>query len=54
MPVVTDNAYNIEVGVRASGYGPHIKFFAHTLNMGTKKALTVPTINTVLYSESER
>ncbi|KAK2141933.1 hypothetical protein LSH36_1014g00019 [Paralvinella palmiformis] len=25
LPIVTDNACNIEVGVRASGYGPNIK-----------------------------
>ena len=49
LPIVTDNACNIEVGVRTSDYGPHINCFAHTLNLATKKALGVPTMNTLLF-----
>lgn len=48
LPIVTDNASNIEVGVRESGYGPHVRCFAHTLNLAAKKALAVPTMNTLL------
>ncbi|KAK1906354.1 Zinc finger BED domain containing protein 4 [Dissostichus eleginoides] len=39
--VVTDNARNMDVAVREAGLSPHIKCFAHTLNLASKAGLNV-------------
>ncbi|KAK1877141.1 Zinc finger BED domain containing protein 1 [Dissostichus eleginoides] len=39
--VVTDNARNMDVAVREAGLSPHIKSFAHTLNLASKAGLNV-------------
>ncbi|KAF3858817.1 hypothetical protein F7725_012018, partial [Dissostichus mawsoni] len=39
--VVTDNARNMDVVVREAGLSPHIKCFAHTLNLASKAGLNV-------------
>ncbi|KAJ4943140.1 hypothetical protein JOQ06_005645 [Pogonophryne albipinna] len=39
--VVTDNARNMDVAVREAGFSPHIKCFAHTLNLASKAGLNV-------------
>lgn len=46
--VLTDNARNMDIAVRDSGFGPHIKCFAHTLNLATQKALQVPRVSRIL------
>ena len=48
LPISTNNVSSIEVGVRESGYGPHVTCFAHTLNLATKKAQAMPTMNSLL------
>ncbi|XP_010778641.1 zinc finger BED domain-containing protein 1 [Notothenia coriiceps] len=39
--VVTDNARNMDVAVREAGLSPHIKCFAHTLNLASKAGFNV-------------
>ncbi|KAE8295674.1 hypothetical protein D5F01_LYC06609 [Larimichthys crocea] len=46
--VVTDNARNMDVAVREAGLAPHIKCFAHTLNLATQAGLSVPRIARLL------
>ncbi|XP_022043243.2 E3 SUMO-protein ligase ZBED1-like [Acanthochromis polyacanthus] len=46
--VVTDNARNMDVAVREAGLGPHIKCFAHTLNLATQAGLAVPRVSCLL------
>ncbi|XP_073332449.1 E3 SUMO-protein ligase ZBED1-like [Pagrus major] len=46
--VVTDNARNMDVAVREAGLAPHIKCFAHTLNLATQAGLSVPRISRLL------
>ncbi|XP_051805174.1 E3 SUMO-protein ligase ZBED1-like [Acanthochromis polyacanthus] len=46
--VVTDNARNMDVAVREAGLGPHIKCFAHTLNLATQAGLAVPRVSRLL------
>jgi len=45
LPIVTNNANNIEVGVRESGYGSQLRCFADPLKLGMKKALVIPTMD---------
>ena len=42
--VVTDNARNMDVAVREVGLMPHIKCFAHTINLATQAGLGVPRV----------
>ena len=46
--VVTDNARNMDVAVREAGLAPHIKCFAHTLNLATQAGLKVPRVARLL------
>ncbi|KAI4894678.1 hypothetical protein NFI96_001068 [Prochilodus magdalenae] len=46
--VVTDNARNMDVAVREAGLAPHIKFFAHTLNLASQAGLSVPRVSRLL------
>lgn len=46
--VVTDNARNMDVAVREAGLGPHVKCFAHTLNLATQAGLAVPRVSRLL------
>lgn len=46
--VVTDNARNMDVAVREAGLAPHIKCFAHTLNLATQAGLSVPRVARLL------
>ncbi len=46
--VVTDNARNMEVAVREAGLLPHIKCFAHTLNLASQAGLNVSRVSRLL------
>ncbi|XP_041834229.1 E3 SUMO-protein ligase ZBED1-like [Melanotaenia boesemani] len=46
--VVTDNARNMDVAVREAGLEPHIKCFAHTLNLATQAGLAVLRVSRLL------
>lgn len=46
--VVTDNAHNMIVAVREAGLSPHIKCFAHTLNLASQAGLHVPRVSRLL------
>ncbi len=46
--VVTDNARNMEVAVREAGLSPHIKCFAHTLNLASQADLNVSRVSRLL------
>ncbi len=46
--VVTDNARNMEVDVREAGLEPHIKCFAHTINLATQAGLGVARVTRLL------
>lgn len=46
--VVSDNARNMDVAVREAGLAPHIKCFAHTLNLATQAGLSVPRVSRLL------
>lgn len=46
--VVTDNARNMEVAVREAGLSPHIKCFAHTLNLASQAGLNVSRVSRLL------
>ncbi|KAM8732386.1 E3 SUMO-protein ligase ZBED1-like [Acanthopagrus schlegelii] len=46
--VVTDNARNMDVAVREAGLKPHIKCFAHTINLATQAGLGVPRVARLL------
>lgn len=43
-----DNARNMDVAVREAGLAPHIKCFAHTLNLATQAGLSVPRVTRLL------
>ncbi|XP_060583389.1 E3 SUMO-protein ligase ZBED1-like [Ruditapes philippinarum] len=45
--IVTDNAANMTLAVRMTGI-PNIRCFAHSLNLASQKALTVPSISKLL------
>ena len=47
-PVVTDNASNMGIAVKTSGLGPHIRCFAHTLNLATQRALQISQMSQLL------
>ncbi|KAJ8352218.1 hypothetical protein SKAU_G00236940 [Synaphobranchus kaupii] len=46
--VVTDNARNMDVAVREAGLAPHVKCFAHTLNLASQAGLSVPRVHRLL------
>ena len=46
--VVTDNARNMDVAVKESGLAPHIKCFAHTLNLASQAGLSVNRVSRLL------
>ncbi|XP_033753063.1 zinc finger BED domain-containing protein 1-like [Pecten maximus] len=48
VPVVTDNASNMDGAVKAAGLGPNIKCFAHTVNLATQRGLGVASMKTLL------
>ena len=41
IPVVTDNASNMDIAVSTAKLGPHIKCFAHTINLASQRGLKV-------------
>lgn len=45
---VTDKARNMEVAVREAGSTPHVKCFAHTINVATKAGLSVARVSRLL------
>ncbi|XP_014677757.1 PREDICTED: zinc finger BED domain-containing protein 1-like, partial [Priapulus caudatus] len=47
-PVVTDNASNMDIAVREAGIGPHVKCFAHTINLATQRGLQTPAMERLL------
>lgn len=46
--VVSDNASNMDVAVKECGFSPHIKCFAHTLNLASQRALDVSQVSRLL------
>ena len=46
--IVTDNARNMDVAAREAGLKPHIKCFAHTINLATQAGLGVPRVARLL------
>ncbi|MBN3306654.1 ZBED4 protein, partial [Amia calva] len=46
--IVTDNALNMDVAVREAGLEPHIKCFAHMINLATQAGLGVPRVTRLL------
>ncbi|XP_065103982.2 E3 SUMO-protein ligase ZBED1-like [Paramisgurnus dabryanus] len=46
--IVTDNARNMDVAVREAGFEPHIKCFAHTINLATQAGLGVARVARLL------
>jgi len=46
--IVTDNARNMDVAVREAGLEPHIKCFAHTINLATQAGLGVARVSRLL------
>ncbi len=46
--VVTENARSMEVAVREAGLSPHIKCFAHTLNLALQAGLNVSHVSRLL------
>ncbi|KAL7880871.1 hypothetical protein SRHO_G00031250 [Serrasalmus rhombeus] len=45
---VIDNARNMDVAVREAGLKPHIKCFAHIINLATQTGLSVPRVARLL------
>ena len=39
IPVVTDNASNMDIAVSTANLGPHIMCFAHTINLASQRGL---------------
>ena len=48
IPITTDNASNIVKGVQEGGFKPHIRCFAHSLNLAAQKGLETPSIARLL------
>uniref|UniRef100_A0A8C4N752 Zinc finger BED domain-containing protein 1-like n=1 Tax=Eptatretus burgeri TaxID=7764 RepID=A0A8C4N752_EPTBU len=48
LPVVADNNRNMDVAIHESGLKPHIKCFAHTVNIATQKGMKVPQMSRLL------
>ncbi|XP_057186792.1 E3 SUMO-protein ligase ZBED1-like [Triplophysa rosa] len=46
--VVMDNARNMDVAVREAGLDPHVRCFAHTLNLASQAGLNVPRVSRLL------
>lgn len=46
--VVTDNARNMGVAVKEAGLSPHVKCFAHTLNLASQAGLKVNRVSRLL------
>lgn len=46
--VVTDNVRNMDVAVREAGLAPHVRCFAHTLNLASQAGLSVPRVSRLL------
>ena len=44
IPVVTDNASNMDIAVSTANLGPHIKCFAHTINLASQRGLKVSSM----------
>ena len=41
IPVVSDNASNMDIAAKTAGLHPHIKCFAHTINLASQRGLKV-------------
>jgi hypothetical protein len=48
VPIVTDNASNMDVAVKEAAMFPHIKCLAHTVNLAAQKALNIPQVSRLL------
>ncbi len=48
IPVTTDNAKNITNAVEAAGFKPHVRCFAHTVNLAAQKGLGVQQVSQLL------
>ncbi|XP_046545980.1 zinc finger BED domain-containing protein 4-like [Haliotis rubra] len=46
--ISTDNASNIVSAVKQSRFAPHIRCFAHTINIASQKAMQVPQMSRIL------
>lgn len=46
--VVTDNVRNMDVAVREAALAPHVRCFAHTLNLASQVGLSVPRMSRLL------
>lgn len=48
VPVTTDNARNIANAVEAAGFSPHIRCFAHTVNLAAQRGMGVHQMSRLL------
>jgi hypothetical protein len=48
LPIVTDNAANMDVAIQEAKFTPHIKCFAHTINLATQRGLQVHQMSRLL------
>lgn len=48
IPVTTDSARNIVNAVEMAGFSPHIRCFAHTVNLAAQKGMAVNQVSRVL------
>ena len=48
IPVTTDNARNVASAVVAAGFSPHIRCFAHTVNLGAQRGMAVNQMSRLL------
>lgn len=48
IPVTTDNARNIANAVESAGFSPHIRCFAHTVNLAAHKGMAVNQVSRLL------
>ena len=46
--ITTDNAANIVKAVEVAGFSPHIRCFAHCLNLAAQKAMDIPSVSRLL------